>query len=260
MEGERSVNDSRPHFRSVFLKGNKGEMKVKVHSNVQTWDYRIVTSGENWITAEASPKDSLLKLKLADNNEWNIREADVIISAMGIQDTLRIRQNKRGYRGIVDDYFDGGERVWKTSRFFVDVFAAESMGFRIGGLSKRWKFVEFSLLDFAMEYAFNDVELYLNWEPIVRGYLPLSRDKHRWAAFLGMGISVNMIDLAFTPQKVYFSYFKNANFLFEIGAEFHWAKKDNVSSRIFYRYNGYSSLGISFDFYQWTKKYSINNQ
>ena len=256
--GERSVNSVRPRFRSVFLKGNKGEMKVKLHSNVQNWEYRILSNEENWITAEASPKDSLLKLKLADNNGWKVREADVVFSAMGIQDTLHIRQNKRGYRGILDDYFEGGERVWKTSRFFVDVFAAQSTGFRIGGLSKRWKFVEFSLLDFSVEFDYDrfDKLFNINWEPIVRGYLPLSRSGNRWAVFIGMGTSVKMISLAVAPTD--FRYFNDVDFLFEIGAEFHWLKKDNISSRIFYRYNGYSSVGISFDFYKWTKKFGIN--
>lgn len=251
--GERSVSDVRPHFRTVFLKGNKGDMKVKVYSNVPNWEYSILSNGEEWITAEASPRDSLLKLTLADNNGWDIREADIVISAMGLQDTLHIRQNKRGYRGIWDDYFSGPEMTWKTTKFFVDLYAGQAFGFRIGGLAKRWKAVEFSLLNFDVEYTFTD--FLLDWEPIVRGYLPLSRDGHRWALFMGLGVSVNVFDLALKPVK--FSYFDDANFLFEIGAEFHWTKKDNISSRIFYRYDGYSSIGFSFDFYQWTEKYSL---
>ena len=256
--GERNVSSVRPHFRSVFLKGNKGDMKVKIHTNVQNWEYRILFNEENWITAEAFQKDSLLKLTLSDNNGWKVRESNIIFSAMGIQDTLNIRQNKRGYRGIIDDYFEGDERVWKTSRFFVDVFAAQSTGFRIGGLSKRWKFVEFSLLDFSVEFDYNrsDKLFNINWEPIVRGYLPLSRSGNRWAVFIGMGPSVKMFSLDVAPTD--FRYFNVVNFLFEIGAEFHWLKKDNLSSRIFYRYNGYSSVGFSFDFYKWTKKYGIN--
>ncbi len=257
--GERNVSGVRPHFRSVFLKGNKGEMKVKVHTNVQNWEYRILSNEENWITAEAFQKDSLLKLTLSDNNGWKIRESDIIFSAMGIQDTLNIRQNVRGYRGIWDDYFDTPERTWKTTRFFIDVYGAESLGFRLGGLAKRWKCVEFSLLNFGVEYAYR--EFYLNWEPVVRGFLPLSRRASRWAVFMGLGTSVNMFDVRITPNlapKDRFSYFDDANFLFELGAEFQWPKRDNLSSRIFYRYNGFHSLGISFDFYKWTKNYRLN--
>ena len=253
--GERNVSGVRPHYRSVFLKGNKGEMKVKVHTNVQNWEYRILSNDENWITAEASQKDSLLTLNLSDNNGWKVRESDIIISAMGLQDTLNIRQNVRGYRGIWDDYFDTPERTWKTTRFFIDIYGAESLGFRLGGLAKRWKCVEFSLLNFGVEYAYK--EFYLNWEPIVRGFLPLSRRASRWAVFMGLGTSVNMLNLAI-DHPVRFSYFDNANFLFELGAEFQWPKKDNLSSRIFYRYDGFHSIGFSFDFYKWTKNYRLN--
>ena len=256
--GERNVSSVRPHYRSVFLKGNKGEMRVKVHTNVQNWDYRIITNEEDWISAEAFQKDSLLKLTLSDNNGLKVRESDIVFSAMGIQDTLNIRQNARGYRGIWDDYFESSERTWKTTRFFVDIFGAESIGFRMGGLAKRWKCVEFSLLNFAVEYAYK--EFYFNWEPIVRGYLPLSRKAQRWAVFMGLGTSVNMFEVRIKPvsdPKDRFSYFDNANFLFELGAEFQWPKKDNLSSRIFYRYDGFHSLGISFDLYKWTKKYGL---
>lgn len=259
--GERTVTGSRPHYRSLYLKGNGGDLKVKVHSNVQTWTFHIVPEEENWMTGVAFPQDSLIELHLSDNNGWIIREADVVISAMGIYDTLNVRQNIRGYNGLLDDYFDGSERVWKTTKFFIDLYGAESLGFRIGGLAKRWKFVEFSLLDFDVEYlyhwerAYRDViqAFHLDWEPIVRGYLPFSRDGRRWAAYVGMGISVNLFSLELYPNFSYF--YRMPKFLFEMGAEFNWIKKDNVSSRIFYRYDGYSSVGISFDFYKWTKKW-----
>lgn len=251
--GERAVSDVRPHYRSVYLKGDKGDMRVKVHSNVQTWDCQIITEDTNWIVAEASPKDSLITLKIANNNGWKAREANVIVNAMGIMDTLNVRQNNRGYKGILDDYFDGGERTWKTTRFFVDVHGAECVGIRIGGFAKRWKFVEVSLLDFNLEYAYR--ELAFDWNPIVRGFLPFSRNANRWAAYMGMGVAVNVLNFNFREQPMRFTAFDGAHFLFEIGAEFHWKSRENISSRIFYRYDGYSSLGISFDFYKWTKKW-----
>lgn len=249
---ERKVYDARPHYRMVKISGDRGNMQVKVHSNVQNWNCRIIPDDVNWITAEAYQKDSLIILTIADNNERESREASVMVSAMGIQDTLLIRQSKRGYQGLLDDYFEGSERVWKTTRFFVDVYALEPIGFRIGGLAKRWKFVEFSLLDFDIEYAHKC--FYLDWEPIVRGYLPLSRNDHRWAVFMGMGISVNMLNLSVDP-KVEFSYLGKPHFLFEVGAEYHWKKRDNISSRIFFRYDGFASFGFSFDIYKWTKKW-----
>jgi len=259
--GERTVTSIRPHYRSLYLKGNGGDLKVKVYSNVQTWTFHIIPEEENWMTGVAFPQDSMIDLHLSDNNGWIIREADVVVTAMGIQDTLNVRQNIRGYCGLLDDYFEGSERTWKTTNFFIDLYGAESLGFRIGGLAKRWKFVEFSLLDFDLEYVYHHERAYmdviqafhLDWEPIVRGYLPFSHDGRRWAAYVGMGISVNLFSLELYPNFSY--YYRMPKFLFEIGAEFNWIKKDNVSSRIFYRYDGYSSVGISFDFYKWTKKW-----
>lgn len=257
--GERDTIDekvypqyrSRPHYRAVGVNGKGGDLTVIVRSNVQNWSSRIIPNDESWISVKASQNDSLI-LNLSENNSSSDREANVIVSAMGLHDTLVVVQWKRGYSGIVEDYFDGGERVWKTTRFFVDVYALEPIGFRIGGLAKRWKYVEFSLLDFDVEYAHKS--FYLDWEPIVRGYLPLSRNERRWALFMGMGISVNMLNLSVDP-KVEFSYLGKPHFLFEVGAEYHWKKRDNISSRIFFRYDGFASFGFSFDIYKWTKKW-----
>lgn len=261
--GERSVNIYRPHYRSVFLMGNKGYMLVKPHTNVQNWGFHIYPDDADWITAEAFQKDNLLKLDLADNNEWVQREVVVVIDAKGIQDTLLVKQNKRGIQGFLDDYFEGGERTWKTTRFFVDLCALQSVGFRIGGLAKRWKFVEFSLLDFDVKFApyqkkeYKDWHMLVDWEPIIRGYLPLFRDDRRWALFMGMGLSVGIFNVSLPIPHA--DFFDDTHFLFEIGAEYHWRKRDNVSSRIFYRCEAgdvtWSSLGISFDLYKWTKKW-----
>lgn len=258
--GERATIDekvypqyrSRPHYRAVGVNRKGGDLTVIVRSNVQNWSSRIIPNDESWISVKASQNDSLI-LNLSENNSSSDREANVIVSAMGLHDTLVVVQWKRGYSGIVEDYFDGGERVWKTTRFFVDVYALEPIGFRIGGLAKRWKYVEFSLLDFDVEYAHKS--FYLDWEPIVRGYLPLSRNERRWALFMGMGISVNMLNLAVAPE-VKFSYLGTPHFLFELGAEFQWKKREDLSSRIYFRYDGFSSFGFSFDFYQWHRKFS----
>lgn len=258
--GERATIDekvypqyrSRPHYRAVGVNGKGGDLTVIVRSNVQNWSSKIIPNDESWISVKASQNDSLI-LNLSENNSSSDREANVIVSAMGLHDTLVVVQWKRGYSGIVEDYFDGGERVWKTTRFFVDVYALEPIGFRIGGLAKRWKYVEFSLLDFDVEYAHKS--FYLDWEPIVRGYMPLSRNERRWALFMGMGISVNMLNLAVAPE-VKFSYLGTPHFLFELGAEFQWKKREDLSSRIFFRYDGFSSFGFSFDFYQWHRKFS----
>ena len=260
-EGERTVRSVRPHYRSLTLKGDKGDMLVKVYSNVQNWTYQIHPKDVDWIVSESSPKDSLLKLTFSDNNDWDSRDVTVIFDAKGQRDTLFITQNKRGYHGILVDYFDGRERTWKTTRFFMDLYGLQSVGFRIGGLAKRWKFVEFSLLDFDVEFApyqkYADWHMLVDWEPIIRGYLPVSRNDRRWALFMGMGLSVNIFNMSLPAAQVV--SFEDTHFLFEIGAEYHWRKRNNVSSRIFYRCEAgnvsWSSFGISFDFYKWTKKW-----
>ena len=84
--GERPVNSVRPHYRSLNIKGNGGDLVAKVHSNIQNWHYYISPEDVSWIIEGGTvPRDSLLKLRLYDNNGWMWREADVIISAMGIR-------------------------------------------------------------------------------------------------------------------------------------------------------------------------------
>ena len=128
--GERTTIDekkypqyrSRPHYRAVGVNRKGGDLTAVVRSNVQNWSTRIIPNDESWITVKATQNDSLI-LKLSENNTSSDREANVIVSAMGLHDTLVVVQWKRGYDGIVEDYFEGGERVWKTTRFFVDVYA-----------------------------------------------------------------------------------------------------------------------------------------
>ena len=259
-KGERKITKVRPRFHTMErLTGNKGELQVKVYSNVKNWNYEIVSDDVDWITPVAFQKDSLLILQISDNNGYYTRSACVVVDAMGQKDTLQITQNTRGAQGFLDDYFDGSERTWKTTRFFVDAYTGESVGFRVGGLAKRWKFVEFSLLNFDVEYVYHglydnspDHAFFIDWEPIVRGYLPLSRKNRRWALYMGLGISVNVVSLSVAPNA--FFYYREPYVLFEVGAEFNWIKKDNISSRIFYKFDGCSSIGISFDFYKCSKK------
>ena len=197
-----------------------------------------------------------------ESNLWKARNAVVQLKYAGLQKTISVNQKKFDYSGLSQSYFETVGGNWKTTRFFVDLYALESIGFRIGGLAKRWKFVEFSLLDFDFGYAHhiaNQLDnrhhdnLRIDWEPIVRGYLPISRQNRCWSLFVGIGAAINVVEMEVPDIK--FNFLNTHSVLLEIGAEYKWKKNDNWSSRIFYRYDGCSSIGISFDLYKWSPKW-----
>jgi hypothetical protein len=106
----------------------------------------------------------------------------------------------------------------------------------VSALNVRWKPVELSLINLNVGVNFLDGDPYVGWEPVVRGFLPISRDG-QWAAYAGLGAHVDFI------------YLGDAYFLFELGAEKQW--NDRFSSRMFFKYNGCLMLGMSFDFGNW---------
>lgn len=210
-----------------------------------------VTEGEKWCSVEKkSPTE--FQICVADN-PGKPRTARVhVASEGGHEKDITVSQQKHNYKGITQSYFETVGGVWKTTNFFVDLYALESIGFRMGGLAKRWKYVEFSLLNFDVGYAHHNMRI--DWEPIVRGYLPVSRRDRCWSMFVGLGAAINVAEMA--VPEVGFEFFHYHSVLLEVGAEYHWKKKPGVSSRIFYRYDGFSSFGISFDLYKWTPKFS----
>ena len=109
-----------------------------------------------------------------------------------------------------------------------------AVGFNISAVNARWKPIELSLVNFNMNYNFLEGTFNVGWEPVVRGYLPVSRDG-RWAAFAGVGAHVDFIDVS--------------HFLLEVGMECQWNEK--FSSRMFFKYNGGCALGMSFDIGTW---------
>ena len=109
-----------------------------------------------------------------------------------------------------------------------------AIGINISTINARWKPVEVSLLNLNLNYDFiiRD-EMDVAWEPVVRGFLPVTRDG-MWAAFVGMGAHVGM---------------NYSAFLLEFGMECHWSEK--YSSRMFFKYNGTCAIGMSFDIGAW---------
>ena len=237
-------------------------------TTTEEWNAEVI-EGEKWCTVEKKNPGELSIC--VEDNTGSERTAMVKVKVVeGVEKYIAIEQEKHGYRGITQSYFETLGGVWRTTRFFFDLHAGESCGFRIGGVAKRWKYIEFSLLDFNVEYAFKigtdkesgeikfgSSKVHVDWEPVIRGYLPLSRRDQCWSLFMGIGTSVHFLHYDLLENKVKMPY---AGFLFEFGAEFVWSKKNNLSSRIFYRgcYDkfGYNSIGISFDLYEWHPKYS----
>lgn len=261
----------------MSAKLNLSKETLKVGENAKCYPIAVNTTedwttemveGDKWCTVEKK-NNGELSVCVEDNPGKN-RTATVKVKVIdGVEKLITVEQDKHGYQGITQSYFETLGGVWKTTLFFVDLHAGQSNGFRIGGLAKRWKYVEFSLLDFDVEYAFTlgnkedskvyfkSSKIHVDWEPVVRGYLPVSRRNQCWSLFMGLGTSVHFLHYDLLESKVRLPY---ADFLFELGAEFYWSKKDNVSSRIFYRYDGYSSIGISFDLYEWHSKFSRKQQ
>ncbi|MBP5663730.1 MAG: hypothetical protein J6X16_05620 [Bacteroidales bacterium] len=238
-------------------------------TTTEEWTTEVV-EGDKWCTVEKKGAGEL-NICVEDNPGKN-RTAMVKVKVVdGIEKLITVEQDKHGYQGITQSYLEtlGGD--WKTTRFFFDLYAMQSFGFRIGGLAKRWRYVEFSLLDFDVELAslnFTNWRVRVDWEPMVRGFLPLSRRDRCWSLFMGVGASVNIVNIPLvSPSDI--TFVKENAFVFELGAEYYWSKKENVSSRIFYRLEAgpmwvdglkvstaINSIGISFDLYEWHQKFS----
>lgn len=139
-----------------------------------------------------------------------------------------------GYAALYNDYFDTHAGDWRLQWFTIDFHGATTVGDNISIMNFRWKPVEASLLNLNLDYI-HDGGFSLNWEPIVRGYLPVTHDG-RWSVYTGMGAHVSL-------------YGGSHHFLFEIGAEANWNEK--YSSRMFFKYNGGVAIGMSFSIGKW---------
>lgn len=138
------------------------------------------------------------------------------------------------YAGLYNDYFSSKSGDWRIQWFTIDFHGMTTVGDNISLLDFRWKPVEASLININLDYV-HGPGFSINWEPIVRGYLPVSHDG-RWSVYAGMGAHVSL-------------YGGQHSFLAEIGAEANWNEK--YSSRMFFKYNGGFALGMSFSIGKW---------
>lgn len=221
LSAEQSSYRSDGYERTVY---------VKVNTNIPNWSYSIERGG-SWTSA--SKTGDYLKVYLK-RNDWNSsRTSEIRLYGKGQSYTVSLSQPNRGYVGRYKDYFDANGD-WRVTWFGMEAGVMTAVGLNISTINARWKPVELSLLNFNLNYNFLSDAFCIGWEPVVRGFLPVSRDG-RWSAFVGMGAHVDFIEYS--------------HFLIEFGMEAQWNEK--YASRIFFKYNGGCVLGMSFDIGTW---------
>lgn len=219
-EAEAYINVSPADYSAT---GEEEIVSVNVTTNIPEWDVRCI-EGASWAMVRKTNQNTA-KVYLERNDENNSRTAVIKFYGHGKEAMVRLHQPNRGYRGRFKDYYaaNGDSRwIWLSLDFH-----------NISFMSVRYKSLEVPILNMNMDY-FQD-EFYIGLEPVLRGYAPISRNG-KWAAFVGMGLNVGLTD-------------DNIFFLYEMGVERQW--NDKYSSRMFFKYNGNWSLGISFDMGSW---------
>lgn len=216
---------------SFHSDGYDRTINIKVKTNIPNWSYSV-DKGGNWTSASKSGDNLKVHLR---RNDWNSsRTSEVRLYGKGKHYMVSLTQPNRGYAGRYNDYFDANGGDWRVSWFCMELGVLTSVGINVSAINVRWKPVELSLINININYNFLSDAICVGWEPIVRGFLPVSRDG-KWAAFVGMGAHVDSMD--------------DNYFLIEFGMDCQW--NDKYSSRFFFKYNGGCVLGISYDIGRW---------
>lgn len=216
---------------SYYSDGYERTIYVKVNTNIPDWT-AFVEKGAGWTTV--TKLDNQIRIRLTRNDGTNSRTSEVKLYGKGESHTISLTQPNRGYAGRYNDYFEANGGDWRVSWFGAEVGLLTSVGVNVSAINARWRPVELSLINVNINYNFLSGATCVGWEPIVRGFLPISRDGS-WAAFVGMGAHVDFIE--------------SSHFLIEFGMDRQWNNK--YSSRIFFKYNGGCALGMSFDLGTW---------
>lgn len=215
-----------------------------VDSNDPNWS-SIVVSGGGWCKI-VKQEDRQLTLSFKENNTDYSREAKIRISSMNMSKEVTITQGVNGYMALYADYFQniGGKR--RITPISASIYGIGSYGLRVSGFMVRWKVAELDLLN--LNTSFSKTFL-LSWEPMIRGYLPLQRNKNFWTAYLGVGGCVPLVDVPLKPDNNR----NHSNILVEMGAECNlkWKNYENLSARMFLRIDGYFSIGVALSMFNW---------
>lgn len=224
--------------------GNGGKTSITIKTNASDW-YVSNVGTLSWCKA-SKRGDKELYIEVQSNPITSPRNTYVRICAKNVYKDITITQDaKGGYAGLLDDYFDYVDGTRKISFFEINLYAFGNYGVRMSSMMYRWKFAEIDFLNMNFGIA---PQLSIDWEPMVRGYLPFTSDGRCWAAYIGLGGRVNLYESSWD----YETYIDNSSsIVFETGVEYHWERSDNTSTRLFIRYDGAISLGIAFDMYKW---------
>lgn len=209
---------------------------IPVNTNIPSDDWRAeMVQGGKWATLSKTG-DNSIKVRLGRNDCNYSRTAEIKLSGKDKTHSVKILQPNRGYKGRYNDYFDANGD-WRLTYMSFDFHGMTTIGDNISLFNFRWKPVEFSIINLNLDYMMEG-EFSASWEPVIRGFLPISRNG-KCAAFVGAGAHMSI-----THFYEYAHYF-----LVEVGMEFQWNEK--YSSRLFFKYNGVCSFGMSFDVGRW---------
>ena len=224
--------------------GNGGKTSITIKTNASDW-YVSNVGTLSWCKA-SKRGDKELYIEVQSNPITSPRSTYVKVCVKNVYKDITITQDaKGGYAGLLDDYFDYVDGTRKISFFEINLYAFGNYGVRMSSMMYRWKFAEIDFLNMNFGIA---PQLSIDWEPMVRGYLPFTSDGRCWAAYIGLGGRVNLYESSWD----YETYIDNSSsIVFETGVEYHWERSDNTSTRLFIRYDGAISLGIAFDMYKW---------
>ena len=225
-----------------------GRQSVVVKTNAPNWS---VTSSSYWCSVTKT-NDNEMRIIIQKNNNSYPRDCYIRIHANNTYKDIFIEQDKRGgFNGMIEDYFDNLDGEKKTTYFEASAYIFGSYGLRISTFKYRWKFVEADALN--LNFGIYDI-MSVDWEPMIRGYLPLCGSGRYWTAFLGLGARINFFENPWKENNEYTTYYSSStrsNILFETGVEYNWENRDNTSTRLFIRYDGNVSIGIAFGLGKW---------
>ena len=233
--------------------GGRKTLYVKTNSS----DWYVGSIGVSWCKAtKKSANDLSIEVQKNENNVSRKTRIRVYANKTTYKDINVFQEKQGGYNGLVEDYFDylGGEH--KTTYFEINGYLFGNYGIRMSTIMYRWKFIELDALN--MNFSFYD-SMSIDWEPMVRVYLPLNGSGRCWAAYMGLGVRVNFYENSWKNEYEYDEYYTYYNYstnprssiVFETGVEYNWENRDDTSTRLFLRYDGYTSIGIAFDLCKW---------
>lgn len=229
---------------NIKVKWNEGERIIEIKTNDPDW-MAVRDTGGSWCEVTRGSEHEL-QLKMEDNVSGEARVVKIKVTAANMDKYITVKQQSQGYGALYEDYFSNMGGTMRLTKVSGGVCGGGIWGLRVSAMMFRWKVVEIDLLNLNTCVS---KSFMLKWEPMIRGYLPLQEDNHCWTAYLGVGRGVTFVDI---PLKNGYSV-DNTKAIFEIGAECKLKLKnfDNLSSRIFFRFDGYASIGVAFDMYEW---------